>query len=104
MAKSSEIDDINLNDPELAAAAVKIQASFRGHITRKTVMKNEDVVLCKAAQKFLFCSPAATWLPLYTAFLLFPFISAQFSISLFLPLHFCDIFVDAYFCKQTAYS
>jgi hypothetical protein len=28
-------DEIDLNDPEVNKAAVKIQASFRGHITRK---------------------------------------------------------------------
>ena len=28
-------DEIDLNDPEVNKAAVKIQASFRGHLTRK---------------------------------------------------------------------
>ena len=27
--------DVDLSDPELAVAATKIQASFRGHMTRK---------------------------------------------------------------------
>lgn len=31
----NEIDDIDLTDPELNKAAVKIQASFRGHMVRK---------------------------------------------------------------------
>ena len=29
--------DIDLNDPSVAEAAVKIQATFRGHMTRKTL-------------------------------------------------------------------
>ncbi|CAG9864774.1 unnamed protein product [Phyllotreta striolata] len=34
--------DIDLTDPELNKAAVKIQASFRGHMTRKDGNKPED--------------------------------------------------------------
>lgn len=33
--QNDEIDDIDLSDPELNKAAVKIQASFRGHMVRK---------------------------------------------------------------------
>lgn len=32
--------DVDLSDPSLNHAAVKIQASFRGHMTRKTLVKD----------------------------------------------------------------
>lgn len=32
--------DVDLSDPGLNHAAVKIQASFRGHMTRKTLVKD----------------------------------------------------------------
>jgi hypothetical protein len=32
-------DEIDLNDPEVNKAAVKIQASFRGHLTRKNLQE-----------------------------------------------------------------
>ena len=32
-------DDIDLNDPEVNKAAVKIQASYRGHLTRKNLQQ-----------------------------------------------------------------
>lgn len=35
--KVAEELDIDLNDPELNKAATKIQASFRGHKTRKEI-------------------------------------------------------------------
>lgn len=38
-AATENTDDIDLSDPELSAAATKIQATFRGHRVRK-----EDVV------------------------------------------------------------
>ena len=40
-AEVQEDVDINLEDPEVHAAATKIQASFRGHMVRKD-MKNEN--------------------------------------------------------------
>ncbi|XP_052283961.1 uncharacterized protein LOC127880669 isoform X2 [Dreissena polymorpha] len=36
-AKSNESIDLDLNDPELSNAALKIQTSFRGHVARKEV-------------------------------------------------------------------
>jgi len=39
-AEAEEELEIDLTDPELAQAATKIQASFRGHMTRKTEKKN----------------------------------------------------------------
>ena len=33
--------DIDLNDPEVAAAATKIQAGFRGHMTRKEIKEKK---------------------------------------------------------------
>jgi len=35
--KEEEELDVDLNDPSLSVAAVKIQASFRGHMTRKSL-------------------------------------------------------------------
>ena len=32
--------DVDLSDPSLNHAAIKIQASFRGHMTRKTLVKD----------------------------------------------------------------
>ena len=47
--------DIDLNDPDVGNAAVKIQAGFRGHQTRKA-MKNKEVVKDDQAEEQ---SPAA---------------------------------------------
>lgn len=37
-----EIVDVDLNDPDVSKAAVKIQAGFRGHLARKN-MQNYKV-------------------------------------------------------------
>ncbi len=40
--EEENLEDIDLTDPELNKAAVKIQASFRGHKTRKQTNPDED--------------------------------------------------------------
>jgi hypothetical protein len=39
--------DIDLADPELTKAAIKIQSSFRGHKVRKEIDEAENIVLKK---------------------------------------------------------
>ena len=41
--QSEEILDIDMEDPELNKAAIKIQASFRGHAKRKEIQKSKDM-------------------------------------------------------------
>lgn len=36
---TEELEDLNLDDPELEQAATKIQAAFRGHRTRQSTKK-----------------------------------------------------------------
>lgn len=40
-ADQDDADDIDLNDPEVAMAATKIQASFKGHQVRKEIRKKQ---------------------------------------------------------------
>ncbi|RDD46040.1 Sperm surface protein Sp17 [Trichoplax sp. H2] len=40
--ENQEILDIDMDDPELNKAAIKIQASFRGHASRKDMQKSKD--------------------------------------------------------------
>lgn len=40
VANEEEELDVDLSDPSLNHAATKIQASFRGHMTRKTLVKD----------------------------------------------------------------
>lgn len=37
--QDEELLDVDLSDPSLNHAAIKIQAQFRGHMTRKTIVK-----------------------------------------------------------------
>ena len=45
--ENDDLDDIDLADPELNNAAIKIQAQFRGHRTRKQI----DEVLTEEESK-----------------------------------------------------
>ena len=38
-----ELEDLNLDDPELEQAATKIQAAFRGHRTRQKMAEEEQI-------------------------------------------------------------
>lgn len=43
----SDIIDIDLNDPEVEKAAIKIQAGFRGHLARKSIKSVHSIDLNK---------------------------------------------------------
>ena len=48
---NSDIIDIDLNDPEVEKAAFKIQAGFRGHLTKKSVKSIHSIDLSKSDEE-----------------------------------------------------